>query len=85
MYYDDQRLPACYLNFYIANGVVIVPPFDDPADQVALDTLGRLFPDRADPRHSMPSTWSGAWARSTASRSSNRPEFLRWASQPVAP
>lgn len=46
MYYDGQRLPACYMNFYIANGVVIVPVFNDLADRVALETLGRLFPDR---------------------------------------
>jgi agmatine deiminase len=46
MYYDDQRLPACYLNFYIANGVVIVPVFGDPADRAALETLARLFPGR---------------------------------------
>ncbi len=46
MYFGNQRLPACYLNFYIANGVVIVPIFGDPADQVALDTLARLFPGR---------------------------------------
>ena len=46
LYYDNQRLPACYMNFYIANGVVIVPQFGDPADRVALETLGRLFPDR---------------------------------------
>jgi agmatine deiminase len=46
LYFDDQRLPACYLNFYIANGVVIVPTFNDPADDVALGTLARLFPGR---------------------------------------
>jgi agmatine deiminase len=46
MYYDNQRLPASYLNFYIANGVVIVPTFGDPADRVALDALARLFPGR---------------------------------------
>ncbi len=46
LYYDDQRLPACYMNFYIANGVVVVPQFDDAADQVAVDTLARLFPGR---------------------------------------
>jgi agmatine deiminase len=45
-YYDNQRLPACYLNFYIANGVVIVPQFDDPADRTAIETLARVFPGR---------------------------------------
>ena len=38
------RLPACYMNFYIANGLVVVPQFDDPADRVALETLGGSFP-----------------------------------------
>jgi agmatine deiminase len=46
IYFDDQRLPACYLNFYIANAVVIVPVFGDPADRAALATLARLFPGR---------------------------------------
>ncbi len=46
LYYDDQRLPACYMNFYIANGVVIVPAFNDPADAVAIETLAQLFPGR---------------------------------------
>jgi agmatine deiminase len=46
IFYDDQQLPASYMNFYIANGVVIVPQFDDPADRVAIDTLARLFPTR---------------------------------------
>jgi agmatine deiminase len=45
-FFGEHRLPACYLNFYIANGVVIVPVFDDPADAVALDTLAKLFPSR---------------------------------------
>ena len=45
-YFDGHRLPACYLNFYIVNGAVIVPQFDDPADEVARSTLARLFPDR---------------------------------------
>ena len=35
LYYENQRLPACYMNFYIANGVVIVPQFGDPADREA--------------------------------------------------
>lgn len=44
--FDGQRLPASYANFYIANGLVLVPTFDDPADRVALNTLTELFPDR---------------------------------------
>jgi len=46
VYFGRQRLPASYMNFYIANGVVLVPTFNDPADRVALNTLARLFPDR---------------------------------------
>jgi agmatine deiminase len=42
----DERLPASYANFYIANGVVVVPTFNDPNDRVALNTLAGLFPDR---------------------------------------
>jgi agmatine deiminase len=44
--FDDQRLPASYANFYIANGLVLVPTFTDPNDRVALNTLNELFPDR---------------------------------------
>lgn len=43
---DGVRLPASYANFYIANAVVLVPTFNDPADRRALDTLAELFPDR---------------------------------------
>jgi agmatine deiminase len=43
---DGIRLPASYANFYIANGVVIVPTFNDPADAAALATLARLMPRR---------------------------------------
>jgi agmatine deiminase len=45
-FYEEQRLPACYCNFYIANGVVIVPQFDDPADRRSLEILRPLFPGR---------------------------------------
>jgi agmatine deiminase len=41
-----QRVPASYANFYIANGVVIVPQFDDPADREAMAILAACFPDR---------------------------------------
>lgn len=40
------RLPASYLNFYIANGVVLVPIFGQAKDAVALKILGELFPKR---------------------------------------
>ncbi len=46
VYFDGQRLPASYANFYIANGLVLVPTFNDPADREALNTLARVFPDR---------------------------------------
>lgn len=46
LHYDGQRLPASYMNFYIANGAVIVPVFDQPTDRVAIERLRQLFPDR---------------------------------------
>jgi agmatine deiminase len=46
IYHEGQRLPACYANFYVANGVVLLPLFDDPADHRALATLQELFADR---------------------------------------
>ena len=44
--FRGQRLPASYANFYIANGLVLVPTFHDPNDRVALGILAELFPDR---------------------------------------
>jgi len=46
MHYSGQRIPASYANFYIANGVVLVPTFNDPNDRVALGILAEQFPDR---------------------------------------
>ena len=46
VYFDGQRLPASYANFYIANKIVLVPTFNDSNDRVALNTLAGLFPDR---------------------------------------
>ena len=40
------RLPASYANFYIANGLVLVPTFHNPYDRVALNILAEVFPDR---------------------------------------
>jgi agmatine deiminase len=44
--YDGQRLPASYANFYIANGVVLLPGYDRKTDEVARTTLQPLFPGR---------------------------------------
>jgi agmatine deiminase len=41
-----ERLPPTYANFYIANGAVIVPTYGDPNDDLALEILKPLFPDR---------------------------------------
>lgn len=41
-----ERLAASYVNFYIANGAVLVPQFDDPMDKTALRILGECFPER---------------------------------------
>ncbi len=43
---DGVRLPASYANFYIANGVVMVPTFNDANDRIALETIAGLFPER---------------------------------------
>jgi agmatine deiminase len=45
--FEGRRLPASYANFYIANGVVLAPVFNDPNDRVALNTLAELFPKRS--------------------------------------
>jgi agmatine deiminase len=46
IHYDRTRLPASYVNFYVANGLVVVPQFDDPADERATKILSDLFPGR---------------------------------------
>lgn len=44
--FRGQRLPASYANFYVANGLVLMPTFHDPNDRIALGILAQLFPDR---------------------------------------
>jgi len=44
--FRNQRLPASYANFYIANGLVLVPTFHDPNDRIALGIIADAFPDR---------------------------------------
>lgn len=46
LYFDGERLPASYANFYISNAAVLVPTFNDPQDRVALGILGELFGKR---------------------------------------
>jgi len=45
-YQAGERLPASYANFLIANGLVLVPTFNDARDRQALGLLSELFPDR---------------------------------------
>jgi agmatine deiminase len=44
--YEDQRLPASYANFYIANGLVVVPTFRCAKDDRALQVIQKAFPER---------------------------------------
>lgn len=44
--FAGQRLPASYANFYVANGLVLVPTFNDPNDRIALQTIAECFPSR---------------------------------------
>jgi agmatine deiminase len=46
VFFNGQRLPASYANFYIANKIVLVPTFNDANDRAALNTLAFLFPER---------------------------------------
>lgn len=43
---DDRRMAASYANFYIANGVVLVPTYAQPSDDEAIRVLQNCFPDR---------------------------------------
>jgi agmatine deiminase len=46
VFFAGQRLPASYANFYVANGLVLVPTFNDANDRIALNKLAELFPSR---------------------------------------
>ena len=43
---DRVRVPASYLNFYIANKIVLVPVFNDPNDKVVLKIFKKYFKKR---------------------------------------
>ncbi len=46
--YDSEghRLPATYANYLVINGAVLVPTYNDPADSLALEVIGKAFADR---------------------------------------
>ncbi|AHE98196.1 agmatine deiminase family protein [Thioalkalivibrio paradoxus] len=44
---DGHRYAATYANFLIINEAVLVPVYDDPADDVALETIAAAFPGRS--------------------------------------
>jgi agmatine deiminase len=46
IFFDGQRLPASYANFYIANRLVLVPVFNDANDRIALNIIAEALPDR---------------------------------------
>jgi agmatine deiminase len=46
LWHDGQRLPASYANFYIGNGLVLLPTYDPARDGQAQAILQNLFPTR---------------------------------------
>lgn len=42
--YRGLRMTLSYINFYLANGGIVMPTFDDPKDAAALATLKDIFP-----------------------------------------
>ena len=45
-YIDGTRVPATYLNFYIANKAVLVPIFNDKNDGLVLKIFKKHFKSR---------------------------------------
>src|SRR5690554_75786 len=46
LYHEGRRLPATYANFLIINGAVLLPFYDSPKDEEAMQQLQLAFPDR---------------------------------------
>jgi agmatine/peptidylarginine deiminase len=46
VYFEGERLPATYANFLIINGAVLVPTYNSPKDQIAIEQLQKAFPER---------------------------------------
>ena len=45
-YEDDERIPATYANYLVINGAVLVPTYGTDLDSVALEQVGKAFPNR---------------------------------------
>jgi len=45
-YHGEWRMDLSYINFYIANGGIIMSSFDDPMDEIAYRIMCEAFPDR---------------------------------------
>jgi len=43
---NNERLPATYANFLIINGAVLMPTYNSPKDELAMQQLQKAFPDR---------------------------------------
>ncbi len=43
---NGERLPATYANYLVINGAVLVPTYNDPADEPAQEVVQKAFPDR---------------------------------------
>ncbi|MDL1913415.1 MAG: agmatine deiminase family protein [Bergeyella sp.] len=46
VYYNGERLPASYANFYICNSAVVVPTYSCRKDREAMEIIRKCFPDR---------------------------------------
>lgn len=46
VYYEGDRLPATYANFLIINNAVLMPTYNSPKDQIAINQLKIVFPER---------------------------------------
>ena len=45
-YINGVRVPATYLNFYIANKIVLVPIFNDKKDKIVIKIFKKYFKNR---------------------------------------
>jgi agmatine deiminase len=43
---EGRRIARSYINFYIANGGIVMPEFEDPKDDAAFAAITKCFPDR---------------------------------------